>query len=129
MKIFYLLIITIFLINPLYSKNLTNRECNEIASEINSSMGGMKIDKITNFQNVLCPSDANLLYNYKLTTDASPEIFKEVIPNLKTTNINVWCSDPGLNSLLSVVDSVGFSYTNNIGIYVGEYQIDKSFCY
>ena len=111
-KIIFLSIITTFLINPLYSMNLTNRDCNEIASEINSSIGGMQIDQITILISAICPSDANLLYNYKLTTDISSEIFKEAIPEMKTNNINVWCSNPGLNELLSVLDSVGYRYTN-----------------
>ena len=128
-KIIFLSIITTFLINPLYSENLTNRDCNYIAGEINSSMGGMQIDQITILTSVVCPSGANLLYSYKLTTDISSEIFKEVIPELKTNNINLWCSDPSVNELFLVLDSVGYRYKNNSGIYLGEYKIDKSFCY
>ena len=129
MKFFYLLIITTFLINPVYSENLTNRECNQVASEVNASMGGMQLDQITILKGVMCPSNANLLYNYIVITDISSEIFKELIPELKTNNINAWCSDPSLNELFFVLDSVGFRYTNNIGKYVGEYKIDKSLCY
>ena len=129
MKIFYLLIIATFLINPLYSENLTNKECNEVASEINSSMGGMKIDQMTILTSAICPTDANFLYNYKVTSDISSEIFREAMPELKTININSWCSDPNLNELLSMLDSVGFRYSTNNGIYLGEFKIDKSLCY
>ncbi len=127
-KIIFLLVISTFLINPLYSMNLTNKECNDLASEINSSMGGMQIDQTTILQNVLCPSDANLLYSYKITLNISSEVFKEVIPELKTNNINAWCSNPDLIELLNVLDSVGFRYANNINMYIGEYTLDKSYC-
>ena len=127
-KIIFLLVISTFLINSLYSENLTNKECNELASEINASMGGMQIDQTTILQNVVCPSDANVLYSYKITLDISSEVFKELIPELKTNSINAWCSDPDLNELLNVLDSVGFRYANNINMYVGEYTLDKSYC-
>jgi hypothetical protein len=123
-------VITTFLINPLYSKNLNNRDCNEVASAVNSSIGGMQIDKITIFENAFCSSGANLTYNYKTTMDiSSSEIFKKVIPELKTNNITVWCSDPDLSELIKVLDSVEFKYKNNKGTYLGKYTIDKSYCY
>ena len=128
-KILLSFFIATSLINPLYSKNLTNRDCNEIASELNSTMAFMAIDKITIFENVVCLPDANLTYNYKITEDISPSEFLKFIPSLKSNNINSWCSNPGLSELIKVLDTVGFIYKNNNGIYLGEYKLDKSYCY
>ena len=122
-------VITTFLVNPLYSMNLSNRDCNEVASGINSSIGGMQIDQITIFENAMCPYGAHLLYNYKITIDISSEIFKTAIPELKKNNITTWCSDPEFNLLIAVLDSVEFKYKNNNGAYLGKYTIDKSYCY
>ena len=127
-KIIFLSIITTFLINPLYSMNLTNRDCNEIASELNSSMGGMQLDQLTIFQSAICPSGANLSYSYKITTDTSPVTFKKLIPEMKANNITMWCSNPDLIVLIKVLDSVEFRYQNNNNLYLGKYRIDKSYC-
>ena len=128
-RILLLSVITTFLINPLYSKNISNRDCIEVASEVNSSHAGMKLDQITIFENAICPTDANLIYNYRITMDISSEIFKIAIPEMKTKNINTWCSDPTFKELIQVLDSVGFKYKNNNGAYLGKYTIDKSYCY
>ena len=128
-RILLLSVITTFFINPLYSKNISNKDCNEVASEVNSSLAGMQLDQITIFENAICPSGANLTYNYRITMDVSFEIFKTVIPEMKTNNIITWCSDPTFKLLIQVLDSVEFKYKNNNGAYLGKYTIDKSYCY
>ena len=90
MKILLTVFFFTVLINSLFANNLSNRECNELASEVNSALSNMHIDKVTIFENAFCPSNAKLIYNYKLTQDISQSEFEEVIADLKTKNITVW---------------------------------------
>lgn len=62
-----------FLIMPNFvsAETFSLRECNEMASEVNSTMSNMKVDSITIMKNAVCIYPVILNYNYDLTISAS----------------------------------------------------------
>lgn len=127
MKIFPFILFIIYT-NSVFAEKLTNRECNEIASDVNNSMSDMQIDEITILKNTFCLSGANLRYNYELDSEISKSEFKDVIPLLKNPNINTWCSTPELKNFIVRLDSVGYRYYKKNGEYLGMYEFTDRSC-
>ena len=131
-KVIIILYLCFFNNNLLLAKKSSVSECNEIASIVNESMGGMKIDAITTLQTTVCVpkgKQAQFIYKYFVKMDGiSVSDIENVIPAARAENVNTWCTDPQQKIVIKQFHSVVYKYYSEDGSYLAEYVISEKDC-
>ncbi|MAV75758.1 MAG: hypothetical protein CL691_03975 [Cellvibrionales bacterium] len=127
MKFLFMLFFS-FITFDVEAKKISNKECVEVASDINQDSAGMMIDEVTSLINTVCIF-GDFIYNYRITEDITQKDFEYRIKSeLKPSAIQNFCTDPSTRFFLDAVKSVTFKYIRSDGTYLAEYSFTDRDC-